>query len=234
MSQIQLQGITKYYSGKKDKRRAAAVKGIDLEIEPGEFVFVTGSGGAGKSTLLRLICGDLTPTYGTVYLNRLNVSRLSRWHHQRLRRYFGYVPQISQLERKKTIGESLVEAAIPRLMGPPVVERVQSTLKLVGLSGAETKYPVQLSQADCRWAELACAIINNPPVLVIDELTDNLDGDSIWDMMHLLDEINRLGSTVIMATHAKRFVNILRKRVITMVDGRIWGDVPQGRFGDIS
>ena len=94
-------------------------------------------------------------------------------------------------------------------------------------------YPVQLSHADCRWAELACALINNPPVLVIDELTENLDGDTIWDMVHLLDEINRMGTTVIMATHAKRFVNILRKRVITMVDGRIWGDVPQGRFGDI-
>ncbi len=233
MSQIQLLEVTKYYGGKKDKRRTAGVREINLTIEQGEFVFLTGSSGAGMTTLLRLICGDLIPTYGAVYLNNLNVSRAARWHRQRLRRYFGYVPQISGLARKKTIGESLVDIAIPRLTGPPVIERVQNTLKLVGLSGAETMYPVQLSHADCRWAELACALINNPPVLVIDELTENLDGDTIWDMVHLLDEINRMGTTVIMATHAKRFVNILRKRVITMVDGRIWGDVPQGRFGDI-
>ena len=83
-------------------------------------------------------------------------------------------------------------------------------------------------------AELVAAIINRPPVLILDELTADLDEDSIWDIMQLLNEINRLGSTIVMATHAKKFVNILRKRVITLLDGRIWGDVLQGRYGDIS
>ena len=81
--------------------------------------------------------------------------------------------------------------------------------------------------------ELACALINNPPILVLDELTANIDKDSLWDMMHLLEEFNQLGSTIIMATHDRDFVNILHKRVVTLVDGRVRADVPQGRYGDI-
>ena len=97
----------------------------------------------------------------------------------------------------------------------------------------EKRYPVELSLGECRRVELARAIINSPSVLVLDELTASLDEDTIWDLFHLIGELNRLGTTVIMATHAKNFVNLMRKRVITLVDGRIFGDVRNGRYGDV-
>lgn len=232
MPQIRLNGVTRYY--KKDRRKIAAVKDITLTIEQGDFLFVTGSSGAGKSTMLKLMCGRLYPSSGTVFLDRLNIPRIARWRPGVLRRYFGYVSQVSAFERKKTIGQNVLEATVPHLTGPPTKERVLQGLKTVGLADAMDRYPAQLSLADCRKAELVAAIINRPPVLILDELTADLDEDSIWDIMQLLNEINRLGSTIVMATHAKKFVNILRKRVITLVDGRIWGDVLQGRYGDIS
>ena len=104
---------------------------------------------------------------------------------------------------------------------------------MVGLPDVGARYPVELSYGECRRVELARAIINSPSILVLDELTANLDEDTIWDILHLLCEINRHGTTIIMATHAREFVNLLRKRVITLVDGQIWGDVQKGRYGDI-
>lgn len=94
-------------------------------------------------------------------------------------------------------------------------------------------YPAELSMGQCRRVELARAILNNPQVLFLDELTANLDEDTAWDMFLFLDELNRLGTTVIMASHAKRFINLMRRRVITLVDGRILGDVQRGRYGDL-
>ena len=104
---------------------------------------------------------------------------------------------------------------------------------MVGLPDAGRFYPVELSQGECRRVELARAILNRPSVLILDELTANLDEDTIWDLFHLISEINRMGTTVIMATHAKNFVNIMRKRVITLVAGEIFGDVQKGRYGDV-
>lgn len=97
----------------------------------------------------------------------------------------------------------------------------------------EDRYPVELSQGECRRVELARAIINRPAVLVLDELTANQDEDTIWDLFHLLEELNHRGTTIIMATHAKPFVNMLRKRVVTLVDGRFFADVEKGRYGDV-
>ena len=94
-------------------------------------------------------------------------------------------------------------------------------------------YPGELSIGECRRVELARAMINSPPILVLDEITANLDDDNIWDMIILLNEVNRRGTTVIMATHASKYVNIMRRRVITLVDGHIFGDVERGRYGDV-
>ena len=110
---------------------------------------------------------------------------------------------------------------------------VQKALGMVGLHGVEDRYPVELSLGECRRVELARAIILSPPVLLLDELTANLDEDAIWDVFHLLDEMNRRGTTIVMATHAKMFVNMMRKRVITLVDDKVFGDVAKGRYGDI-
>lgn len=233
MPQIRLEQVSKYYQ--QEKKAVPAVREIDLTIEQQEFVFVTGSSGAGKSTLLNLIAGEITPTAGEVYLDNVPIGQQRRFGHPRKAGCIGYVPQISQLMRKRTIEENLAMAS---MIGRgrrkvPMEERIRKALCMVGLKDVEKRYPVELSLGECRRVELARAIINSPSVLVLDELTASLDEDTIWDLFHLIGELNRLGTTVIMATHAKNFVNLMRKRVITLVDGRIFGDVRNGRYGDV-
>ena len=233
MPQIRLEQVSKYYQ--QEKKAVPAVREIDLTIEQQEFVFVTGSSGAGKSTLLNLIAGEITPTAGAVYLDNVPIGQQRRFGHPRKAGCIGYVPQISQLMRKRTIEENLAMAS---MIGRgrrkvPMGERIRKALCMVGLKDVEKRYPVELSLGECRRVELARAIINSPSVLVLDELTASLDEDTIWDLFHLIGELNRLGTTVIMATHAKNFVNLMRKRVITLVDGRIFGDVRNGRYGDV-
>lgn len=229
MPEIRLEEVSKYY--KQENRRIAVVEDINLVIRQGEFVFVTGSSGAGKSTLLQLIHGQLRPDRGSIYLNDTDTTHFRRWGRERYRRQFGYVPQIPQLMRQKTIRENL-ETVV--MIGRRRREgMIQKALGMVGLHGVEDRYPVELSLGECRRVELARAIILSPPVLLLDELTANLDEDAIWDVFHLLDEMNRRGTTIVMATHAKMFVNMMRKRVITLVDGKVFGDVAKGRYGDI-
>ena len=233
MPQIRLEQVSKYYQ--QEKKAVPAVREIDLTIEQQEFVFVTGSSGAGKSTLLNLIAWEITPTAGAVYLDNVPIGQQRRFGHPRKAGCIGYVPQISQLMRKRTIEENLAMAS---MIGRgrrkvPMEERIRKALCMVGLKDVEKRYPVELSLGECRRVELARAIINSPSVLVLDELTASLDEDTIWDLFHLIGELNRLGTTVIMATHAKNFVNLMRKRVITLVDGRIFGDVRNGRYGDV-
>lgn len=110
---------------------------------------------------------------------------------------------------------------------------MKKVLGLVGMKGSEKRYPVELSIGECRRIELARAMIGSPPILILDEITANLDDDSIWDTLHLLNDINRKGTTVIMATHNSLYVNILRRRVITMTNGHILGDVKKGKYGDV-
>ena len=233
MPQIRLEQVSKYYQ--QEKKAVPAVREIDLTIEQQEFVFVTGSSGAGKSTVLNLIAGEFTATAGAVYLEYVPIGQQRRFGHPRKAGCIGYVPQISQLMRKRTIEENLAMAS---MIGRgrrkvPMEERIRKALCMVGLKDVEKRYPVELSLGECRRVELARAIINSPSVLVLDELTASLDEDTIWDLFHLIGELNRLGTTVIMATHAKNFVNLMRKRVITLVDGRIFGDVRNGRYGDV-
>lgn len=231
MPEIRLEQVSKYY--KQERKQVAAVSDVDLTIRQGEFLFVTGSSGAGKSTLLRLISGETPADSGAVYLDGVRRSRHSVWLRERY--VFGCVPQIPQLMRQRTIEENLTVVAMIRRgrREGTVKERVQKVLGMVGLPGVEGRYPVELSQGECRRVELARAMINSPAVLVLDELTANLDEDTAWDIFHLLEELNHRGTTVVMATHAKSFVNMLRKRVITLVDGRVFADVEKGRYGDV-
>ena len=199
---------------------------IDLHMHCGQMVALIGPNGAGKSTLIRAILGQRE------YEGKITFHEASG-KEAKLR--IGYVPQISQLMRKRTIEENLAMAS---MIGRgrrkvPMEERIRKALCMVGLKDVEKRYPVELSLGECRRVELARAIINSPSVLVLDELTASLDEDTIWDLFHLIGELNRLGTTVIMATHAKNFVNLMRKRVITLVDGRIFGDVRNGRYGDV-
>lgn len=232
MPEIRMENVTKFY--KWEGRKQAAVSEVDLTILQGDFVFLVGSSGAGKSTLLSLMAGEMRPDRGSVCLGRLNLSRVPPWHWPTIRQSFGRVWQEQRLMRKRTIRDNLYIVA--RANGVRKWEldtMVDKALGIVGMSQAKNKYPVELSGGECRRVELARAIINSPPILVLDELTANLDEDNIWDIMQLLDELNRKGTTIIMATHASQFVNIMRRRVVTVVDGRILGDVKKGKYGDL-
>lgn len=242
MPTITLEKVTKYYKVQKKQRRGenrleVGVEDVDLTVEQGEFVFLVGSSGAGKSTLLDLISGKLKPDKGTVSLNGKDLARLFPWSHNQTALLFGKVCQEQTLARRITVEENLRMAAmIGRRRfesAKHIDERIRKVLGLVGMRGAEKRYPGELSIGECRRVELARAMINSPPILVLDEITANLDDDNIWDMIILLNEVNRRGTTVIMATHASKYVNIMRRRVITLVDGHIFGDVERGRYGDV-
>lgn len=231
MAEIRLENVTKRYI--EEKRPHYAVREISLSVEQGEFIFLIGSSGAGKSTLLKLIGGEMAPDQGMVYLNGSNVARLIGPWRARVARTFGVVSQQCLLVRKRTIGDNLLLAAGAAGLRRKGRQAMKKALGIVGLPNVEGCYPAELSIGECRRVELARALINSPPILVLDEITANLDDDNIWDMFQLLQEVNRKGTTVIMATHASRYVNIMRRRVVTLVDGKIFGDVEKGRYGDV-
>ena len=215
MPTITLENVTKNYKldrrqqkEQKGKRFEVGVEDVSLTIRQGEFVFLVGSSGAGKTTLLELISGKLKPDRGAVYLDKKDLSKLIPWSQNRMAILFGKVQQEHSLIRKMTVEENLWIAAQVgrrRFESTKHVElRVKKVLGLVGMRGVEKKYPVEMSVGECRRVELARALINSPPILVLDEITANLDDDNIWDMFQLLQEVNRKGTTVIMASHASR------------------------------
>lgn len=244
MPTITLENVTKRYKLNRRQRKEnggrrfeTGVENIDLTIKQGEFVFIIGSSGAGKSTLLDLISGKLKPDRGRVSLDQKDLTKLIPWSHNRMAILFGKVQQEHSLIRKMTVEENLwVAAQVGRRRfenAKHLQERVDKVLGLVGMRGAGKKYPAEMSVGECRRVELARALINSPPILVLDEITANLDDDNIWDIFQLLMEVNHRGTTVIMATHASKYVNIMRRRVVTLVDGQIFGDVKKGRYGDV-
>ena len=231
MAELRLENVTKRYMA--EKRPVCAVRDVSLTVEQGEFVFLIGSSGAGKSTLLQLMGGEIAPDEGSVCLNGANMARLIGPWRVRAARTFGIVSQQGLLIRKRTVGDNLLLAANAAGMRRKGRDAVKKALGIVGLPGVEERYPAELSIGESRRVELARAVLNSPHILLLDELTANLDDDVIWDLLHLLMELNSHGTTIVMATHASQYVNILRKRVITLVDGRVVGDVKKGKYGDI-
>lgn len=231
MPELRLENVAKRY--KVERRPFYAVQDISLTIEQGEFVFLIGSSGAGKSTILKLMGNEIRPDKGSVFLGDKNISMMIGPLRAFTARRFGIVSQQSHLIRKRTIGDNLLLAANAAGMRSKGPQAVKKALGLVGMSAAEKLYPAELSLGECRRVELARALLNSPPILLLDELTANLDDDTIWDLMHLLKELNDRGTTIVMATHASQYVNIMRRRVITLVDGRLAGDVKNGKYGDI-
>ena len=243
MPEIKFENVSVSYP--KGKRRwgrkkefTIGVEGVNLTIQQGEFVFLVGNSGAGKTTLLNLMTGVLKANSGRVMVDQYNLASLLPHQRNRVALMFGRVWQEQQtLVRKKTVEENLMMVARVgrrrRESEKDMHMRVEKVLGLVGMSGVQKRYPIELSIGEARRVELARALINSPSILVLDEITANLDDDNIWDIFHLLTEINRKGTTIIMATHASKYVNIMRKRVVTVMNGRIFGDVPKGKYGDV-
>ncbi len=225
---IKVENVTKVYpNGSK------ALEDISMEIEKGEFVFIIGSSGSGKSTLIKLLLKELNPTAGQIVINGINTTRMKRNQIPYLRRNLGVVFQDFRLLPAKTVYDN-VAFAMQVIESPTRQMRrnIPTVLSLVGLQNKAKAYPNQLSGGEQQRTALARAIVNNPPILIADEPTGNLDPETAWDIMQLLVEINKRGTTVVVATHAKDLVDKMQKRVITLQHGEIIRDVKKGGYSD--
>lgn len=212
------------------------VKGIDsvsLDIEKGEFVFVVGSSGSGKSTLMRLLLKEVALTYGEVYINGENIQRMKRSRVPYFRRNMGVVFQDFRLLPNKTVYDNVAFAMqVTESSARDIRRNVPAVLAMVGLQKKARAYPNQLSGGEQQRCALARAIVNKPPLLLADEPTGNLDPDTAWDIMTLLDDIHKRGTTVVIATHAKEIVDNMQKRVVTLKNGRLIRDIEKGGYSD--
>ena len=208
-----------------------AIRGINLDIEDGEFVFLVGPSGSGKSTLIKLITGEICATSGTVEVNGYDMTYIKRRQMPKLRRTLGVVFQDFRLIDKKTVAENVAFAM--RVVGAPskdVKERVAYVLELVGLTDHADSYPLELSGGEQQRVAIARALVNNPSVIIADEPTGNIDPARSLEIMRLLEQINELGTTVLVVTHEKELVNRFAKRVVVIDSGRLVGDGVSGYY----
>lgn len=218
---------------KKYNNNVKALSNVSLNIHKGEFVFLVGSSGAGKSTIIKLLLKEEEPTKGTIRLNRKNITKVSSRKIPLIRREIGVVFQDFRLLENKKVYENIAFAMeIVGAHPKEIRRRVPMVLSLVNLSNKASSYPHQLSGGELQRVSIARAIINNPPVLIADEPTGNLDPDTSWEIMKVLLDINRRGTTVLMATHAEEIVNRMKKRVIEIDSGRIVRDEQKGGYAD--
>lgn len=224
---IKFDNISKVYDGNEQY----ALKDVNIHIKKGEFVFLVGPSGAGKSTFLRLILKDFNPTYGKLYLNEVDVNKLKNNEVQHLRRRMGVVFQEFKLLEGKTVFENVAFAMeVLKRDSRTIKKRVSYVLEIVGLNGMEERYPQTMSGGERQRVAIARAIINGPEILICDEPTGNLDPRTSFGIMKLLENINTLGTTIIMATHDKQVVDCFNKRVLILQDGVIRGDRQGGYF----
>ena len=204
-----------------------------MHIKPGEFVFAVGSSGSGKSSLMRLLLRETTVTSGEIFVNGMNVTTLRQKEIPMLRRQMGVVFQDFRLLPNKTVFENVAFAMqIIEASNREIRRNVPMVLSMVGLQKKAKAYPNQLSGGEQQRTALARAIVNNPPILIADEPTGNLDPDTAWEIMTLLNDINQRGTTVVVATHAWDVVDNMQKRVITLKDGFIVRDIESGGYSD--
>ena len=225
---IRFNKVSKTYPGQK----RAALDGIDLEIDKGEFVFLVGASGSGKSTFLRLILREIRPPTGQVFVAGKEINRLSNWKVPKLRRQIGTVFQDFRLLPNKTVFENVAFAL--EVIGrdkKDIQELVPETLDMVGLDGKGHRYPEELSGGEQQRVAIARAFVNRPMLLIADEPTGNLDPATSVGIMKLLDRINRTETTVLMSTHDSSVVDQMRKRVIELSEGRLVRDEARGIYG---
>lgn len=219
---IQLFNVTKVYNGD-----IPALQGVTIHIKKGEFVFITGKSGAGKTTLLRLIFRAELPTKGAVLVNNFNIARLQRHSIPFLRRNIGVVFQDFKLLPQKTIFENIAFAL--EVLGTPrreINQRVMKVLQYIGLKDKRDVFPLRLSGGEQQRVAIARAIINQPPILLADEPTGNLDPEISLDIMQLFQDINDQGTTVVVATHNVDLIKKIRKKVFCLDQGKLIDVIP--------
>ncbi len=220
---IKFRNVTKQYpNGTK------ALEGVSLDIERGEFVFVVGASGAGKSTFLKLIMREETATSGSIEVNGYNLNKLKRKKIPQYRRSIGMVFQDFKLIPTMNVYDNVAFALRVTDVSPrDIKRRVPYVLGLVGLSKKEKSMPDELSGGEQQRVALARALVNNPQLLIADEPTGNIDPEMSLEILELLAEINRCGTTIIMVTHEHDLVHKFNKRVITIDKGEVIADAPE-------
>ncbi|MBV6716760.1 MULTISPECIES: cell division ATP-binding protein FtsE [Paenibacillus] len=224
---IEMQDVWKTYPN-----GTHALRGIDVKVDRNEFVYIVGPSGAGKSTFMKMIYREEKPTKGQIFVNGFNIEKLKQRKIPYVRRNIGVIFQDYRLLPKMTVYEN-ISFAMEVIEAPKklIKKRTMEVLDLVHLKDKANSLPGQLSGGEQQRIAIARAIVNNPAVIVADEPTGNLDPETSWGIMKLLEEINFRGTTIMMATHNKEIVNTMRKRVIAIENGIIARDELRGEYG---
>ena len=226
---IELRNVKKEYS-----KGNAALNGVSVKIERGEFVFIVGDSGSGKSTLIRLIMKELNPTDGTIIVNGQNLNRMRHRNIAKYRRGLGVVFQDFRLLKDRNIYENIAFALrVTETPSKVIKKKVPAALSLVGLAQKYKSFPKDLSGGEQQRVAVARAIVNRPDILLADEPTGNLDPGNSMEIMKLLEEINNRGTTVLVVTHNREIVNSMKKRVITMRKGVVVSDEKEGEYHEV-
>ena len=224
---ILLDRVSKTYS----RQGGVALQRISLHVEPKEFVIVVGPSGAGKSTFLKLLTREEKPTSGKIIVGGIDYERLKDSDIPRLRRRIGVVFQDFKLLPNKTVFENVAFALeMVGISNREIRNTVPKVLNIVGLKGKENSYPRELSGGERQRVAIARAVIRQPKILIADEPTGNLDPKHAWDVIRVLEKINKYGTTVILTTHNQEIVNKLKRRVVTIKDGQIISDKANAEY----
>ena len=229
MDLIRISDVQKTY-----KTGTVALYDIDLTISKGDFVFIIGASGSGKSTLIKMLYREEKPDKGSIIIGGVNVAKLKNRKVYILRRKLGVVFQDFKLLPKLTVFENVAFAMeVFAVDKKKIQKRVVEVLELVGLKGKVRQYPNQLSGGEQQRLCIARAIVNNPKLLICDEPTGNLDPDTSMGIMKVLDDINKMGTTIVMTTHNRDIVNKMQKRVIVLEEGKIVKDYERGKYYEV-
>jgi cell division transport system ATP-binding protein len=223
---ISLRGATKQYT-----RNSMGIENIDLHVDAGEFVSIVGQSGTGKTTLVKLLIAEEKPTSGVVEIGDWDISRISHRDIPLLRRQIGVIFQDFKLLHKKTVEENVAFALqVAGESSRRIRKVVPRVLGIVGLDHKATRYPHQISGGEQQRVAIARALVHRPKILVADEPTGNLDSINAHEIIEILKKINDFGTTVVLVTHNREIVNQLKKRVITLHDGKVVVDEKQGKY----
>lgn len=223
---IALDDVSKQYQTGVD-----ALKHVTLQIENGEFVFIVGKSGSGKSTFIKLLLKELDPTSGKLYIAGRLVNKLKRKQVPLYRRNIGVVFQDFRLLKDRTVFENIAFAQ--RIIGRSkreMIRNVTTMLTIVGLTDKADAYPNELSGGEQQRVAIARALVNQPTILLADEPTGNLDPQNAWEIMMLLQEVNKMGTTVVVVTHNNDIVDVMQKRVVTLNEGTVVRDDKKGGY----